>query len=121
MRNKSVRPFSVRPELPEVSAEMIEFHVRRGRQLQAMAIGDALRRGWHVLGFGVSAAEPPSGELAENARNALAAIRSSAELLREDGIAPAERSRFAEIVLAEERRLGTLLAQLLDDGRRSAP
>ncbi len=63
---------------------------------------------------------PSSAELAETALNALAAIRSSAELLREDGIAPAERSRFAEIVLAEERRLGTLVAQLVEGGRRSA-
>jgi nitrogen-specific signal transduction histidine kinase len=122
--------------LPEITPEMVDFYVRRGKRLQSRAIREAIRRGWSALTAAPSArreapggrvAEPESQaadqrpwELAENARNALAAIRSSAELLREDGIAPAERSRFAEIVLAEERRLGALLGQLVDGGRRSA-
>ncbi len=44
---------------------------------------------------------------------ALASIRSSAEILRDTpDIDPAERRRFAEIVLAEEARLEKLVAEM---------
>lgn len=137
MRSEHPRHAPVRLNgLPEITPEMVDFYVRHGRRLQARAIQAAIRRGWSALGAlrarrdtvaGDAArtvahdADPRPGDLAETARNALAAIRSSAELLREDGIAPAERSRFADIVLIEERRLGALLARLLDGGRRSVP
>jgi hypothetical protein len=49
MRSKIRHP-AARPDwLQEITPELVEFHVRRGKRLQAMALAAAARRGWSAL------------------------------------------------------------------------
>ncbi|MEM9735014.1 MAG: hypothetical protein AAF908_00215 [Pseudomonadota bacterium] len=67
----------------------------------------------------VEAGIPSRGPLSEDILNALTAIRSSAEVLRDfPEIDPRQQRRFVEIVLAEEARLEALMPGLMGPGRR---
>lgn len=102
--------------------EEIERHVRNGRRLRAEAITATIRgmAGWLLSGPRGAVADVPArleenGELPERAtplRSPLMAIRSSAEILRDNpDLTPAQRARFVEILLAEEQRLERLIAR----------
>lgn len=108
---------------PEITPELIDLHVRRGKHLQAMEVARVTRLVWRALSLRTLRARgsaPRQGDLAEVVGSALASIRFSAERLLDERIDPAERSRFAEIVLAEERRLQALVSHLIDRGHRPA-
>lgn len=117
------------------SAELAAY-IRRGKQLRAEALarvarglGAAGRRAlsravrpalarWGVRGAqGVQGAEGDEvlPVIAGGLRAPLTSIRSSAEILRDNpDIDPAERTRFLDIVLAEEARLEALVSALLE-------
>lgn len=60
--------------------------------------------------------------MATRLRSSLTAIRSSAEILRDNPDLPtAERARFVQILLAEESRLEQLAERIASRGARAFP
>ena len=105
---------------PDFSQDLVDYHVRQGKRLRAEAFQDLLGgvAGLFRKSPAAEAAEGGNGERETTLRASLAAIRSAAELLRDNpGIAPAERRRFVDIVLAEEQRLERLLPGIVPAGR----
>ncbi len=103
------------------SPEEIDRHLRNGRTLRAEATGAAARGLWRWLhggraaGRSLPAQGAEVGEFPEQAtplRSPLMAIRSSAEILRDNpDLTPAQRARFVAILIAEEQRLERLIAR----------
>jgi signal transduction histidine kinase len=110
-----------------VTPDLVACYVARGRDLRAQAIARMARQGVarvralfgharrgerpHEAGL-----EDPLSILAGDFRSPLIAIRSSAEILRDNpDIDSVKRRRFVDIVLLEEARLEALVARLLDD------
>lgn len=105
---------------PTITPELIAAHVRLGHELRAEAIGRMARRVSQKLrGFlgaprRSEATEDPLSLLAGGLRSPLSAIRTSAEILRDNpDIDDAKRKRFVDIVLAEEARLEALILRML--------
>ena len=109
-----------------VTPDLVAYYVARGRQLRAQAIARIAR---HLTGrvralFSparradrgeAAGAEEALSALASGFRSPLTAIRSSAEILRDNpDIDSVRRRRFLDIVLMEEARLEALVSQLLD-------
>lgn len=102
-------------DVREITPEVIDYHIRYGNHLRAAVIASWARQ----LGAGLSRlwrpvpARPRQETMAEKFANGLAAIRCSAELLRDGGdLSPEERARFVSIVLEEEARLEAMLREL---------
>lgn len=103
-------------QAPEITSEMVDYYVQYGNHLRAAAMATFFagltRRIAQVWGGGTTA-KPAEQTVAERFANGLAAIRSSAEILRDTpDLAEAERARFVAIVLEEERRLARALDAL---------
>ncbi len=111
----------------QVTPDRIADYVARGRDLRAHAIARIARQ---VSGrvrtlFGharqgerphEAGARDPLSILAGDFKSPLTAIRSSAEILRDNpDLDTAKRKRFVDIVLMEEARLEALVTRLLDD------
>ena len=97
--------------------EEVDMYVRRGRRLRAEAFSDFLLSLFSKTSVDRNAAQTNKPEVGDThgatgkLRNSLAAIRSAAELLRDNpGVEAAERQRFINIVLMEEARLERLLS-----------
>lgn len=94
----------------------IEHHIVSARRIRAEAIAAAFA-GLGRIGR-AALRQPADGpdiaaEAATAARPPLAAIRSSAEILRDNPDMPlTQRARFIDIVLAEEARLERLITSL---------
>lgn len=105
---------------PEITPELVAAYVRLGRELRAEAIArvarqfsDRLRRLFRSPRR-VEEGEDPLSLLAGGLRSPLSAIRTSAEILRDNpDIDDVKRKRFVDIVLAEEARLEALVLQML--------
>lgn len=109
-----------------VPPELIAHYVARGHHLRAEALAAMARRlAARVRWFfeptpegeatGKAGPEDPLSILASDLRSPLTAIRSSAEILRDNpDIDSVKRRRFVDIVLAEEARLEALVARMLD-------
>lgn len=114
------------PTYRPVPPELIAHYVARGRHLRAEALADMARRlAARVRWFfeptpeseatGKAGPEDPLSVLASDLRSPLTAIRSSAEILRDNpDIDSVKRRRFVDVVLAEEARLEALVARMLD-------
>lgn len=135
MRPESMRQARAATPRRYPSVEEIEWHMRNGRRLRAEAIaatfGGLFRRlGREAVRPFASRAVPtpdPRGqggvadaafaEAATPLRSPLMAIRSSAEILRDNpDLTPAQRARFVEILLAEEQRLERMIALAFGGG-----
>lgn len=111
------------PPLGLGEREVLEFHIARGRRLRAEALahmaGATARALSHWLAVGKARRNAPAGDdalslLADQLRAPLTAIRSSAEILRDNPqLLPRQRRHFIEIVIAEDRRLTKLIDQIL--------
>ena len=111
-----------------VSPEMIDQYVRLGYQLRSKAVTEMSQRLTRRIGAffrrGPEKApeageDDPQGLLAHHLITPLSAIRSSAEILRDNpGIDSRERQRFVDIVLAEEARLESLLSRMISASDR---
>ena len=106
----------------DMTPDVIDYHIRYGNHLRAAVFASWLRR----LGQGIArlwrpAPVPVRDESpAEKFANGLAAIRSSAELLRDErDLTPAEWAKFVRMVLEEEARLEALVRQV-SNGLRPA-
>lgn len=104
--------------------EEVAWHVRNAQRLRSQVIGSALRAGARRLrAAGAQAARAVCGagqgsEATAALRSPLTAMRCAAEILRDNpDLPPAERSRFLQVLLAEERRMEELVAGLLE-GRK---
>lgn len=95
-----------RPTLP--TQREIELYIAAGNRLRSRMIADATGRFWRWMTRPFRSA-PPADQV-EPAANALAAIRSAVEILRDTPDLDArERRRFTEIILCEETRLESML------------
>lgn len=115
-------PTAAPPDVPDITPELIDAYIRRGREMQA----EELRRLLRGLGLRLRALvraarrrpSPAAAVLAEVAGDLgprLTSIRSSAELLRDHpDIDPDARSRAVETVLAEEARIERVVAGMLE-------
>lgn len=103
----------------------VERLMRRAERMRSRAMGQALlallrplRRG----GTGLVRLLGGAGrgdEAAALLRSPLTAMRCAAEILRDNpDLPPAERSRFVQVLLAEERRMEELIAGLLEPRHR---
>ncbi len=103
------------PLSKEFTLAEIENYYRHGRQLQAEIIARAIGRAFRRLkGAASAAAETGQGDVAHTMTSSLAAIRSTAELLRDHpNLDIAERKRFLGRLLEEEQRLERLLPKAL--------
>lgn len=115
-----------RPAHQPVTPELVAYYVARGQQLRAQTIARMARHlAAKVRAFfapGQRSEQPtavgpedPLSVLASDFRSPLTAIRSSAEILRDNpDIDSVRRRRFVDIVLVEEARLEALVSQILD-------
>ncbi|MEM1300679.1 MAG: hypothetical protein AAGH68_15505, partial [Pseudomonadota bacterium] len=94
----------------------IDYYVRYGNHLRAATVAAHLSRlgRWIArLAGAESASQSPVNTVADRFANGLAAIRSSAEVLRDiPDLDDEERALFVAIVLEEERRLARVLKAL---------
>lgn len=114
------------PTYRPVPSELIAHYVARGRRLRAEAVAAMARRlasrvRWFFVptpdseATGGAGPEDPLSVLASDLRSPLTAIRSSAEILRDNpDIDSVRRRRFVDVVLTEEARLEALVARMLD-------
>ncbi|SLN75797.1 histidine kinase dimerization/phospho-acceptor domain-containing protein [Oceanibacterium hippocampi] len=107
-------------ERPDLSAENLAHYIRLGQTMRSQAMRDFMTRVGMALRnrFGrkpvLGAEAPVLSDIADRLAGPLTSIRSSAEILRDHpDIAASERGRFVDIVLAEEARIETLVAELL--------
>lgn len=105
------------PEWDEITPEIIDHHIAYGNRLRSAMIAQMISRAWH--GFArlwrgdVATVKASPETVAEKFANSLAAIRSSAEQLRDvPGLSKSQHDRFVRIVLEEEVRLERLLDEL---------
>ena len=105
---------------PEITPELVAAYVRLGHGLRAEAIARMARQvsDWLRRLFRsprrAEEVEDPLSLLAGGLRSPLSAIRTSAEILRDNpDIDDVKRKRFVDIVLAEEARLEALVLQML--------
>ena len=110
------RQFEQPIKAEEITPEVIDYYIRYGNHLRAATMAAMLaglgRRIARLWGGGADA-QPAEQTTAERFANGLAAIRSSAEILRDTpDLAATERARFVAIVLEEERRLARALDSL---------
>lgn len=104
-------------DFSEITPELVDSYVRYGKHLRSAMVGAMFARAWSAVAQiwrpaqAAPAIRPET--VAERFANGLAAIRSSAELLRDDAkLTEAERARFVRVVLEEELRLERLLREL---------
>jgi signal transduction histidine kinase len=109
-----------------VSPEVVACYIARGHHLRAQAIARMARQGLAKLRGLIGQArhgelpaeasrEDPLSVLASDFRSPLTAIRSSAEILRDNpDMDSVKLRRFVDIVLAEEARLEALVSRMLD-------
>lgn len=102
--------------------EEIRGHIEKGRRLRAEATAAGLRWVARRIGAAFRRGEARARPgLAVRLRSSLTAIRSSAEILRDNPDLPsAERARFLQILLIEEGRLEALAEKLASGGRQRA-
>lgn len=117
MTQDSHRLTSKKPSrFDDISPETIDYYVRYGNHLRAATFAAYLSGfgSWIARLVGAEAKPRPSIDtVADRFANGLAAIRSSAEILRDTpDLNDAERARFVAIVLEEERRLAGVLEAL---------
>ncbi len=111
-----LRPYHV-PDTVELTPELVDYYIRYGNRLRSAVIAAMAARAWHAVAgiwrpAGAGDARPVE-TVAERFANSLAAIRSSAEHLRDaPDLTEAEHDRFVRIVLEEEIRLEQMLAEL---------
>ena len=115
-----------RPTYRPIPPELVAHYVARGHRLRAEAVAAMARRLWARVrwffeptreGKPIGEAGPgdPLSALASDLRSPLTAIRSSAEILRDNpDIDWEKRRRFVDVVLTEEARLEALVARMLD-------
>ena len=108
-----------------VTPELVDHYLRRGYQLRSKAVSQMSRQLSRRVGAFFqrprrpgkqekTAVKDPHGDLADSLISPLSAIRSSAEILRDNpGIGSQEHQKYLEIVLAEEARLESLLVGML--------
>ena len=114
------------PTYRPIPPELIAHYVARGHRLRAEAVAAMARRlAARVRWFFVPTPESeeageagpadPLSVLASDLRSPLTAIRSSAEILRDNpDINSDKRRRFVDVVLTEEARLEALIARMLE-------
>lgn len=105
----------------------VERHLRRAERLRSYTLRRlvaAVPRRVGAAARGLFGAVPRPGrgdEAAALLRSPLTAMRCAAEILRDNpDLPPAERSRFLQVLLAEERRMEDLIAGLLEPRRPGA-
>ena len=114
----SVAPLFPAPAVP--TSEEIARAIASGNRLRAHALGDAIRRLWHSVTAPFDRSRPKERP-DEPVANALAAIRSAAELMRDNpDLDASDRTRFVNMVLREEARLETMLDKWRGGGLRAA-
>lgn len=98
-------------EFPKITSEMIAAAIMNGRRMRAEATRDMFIWLWRrptAVAHRMRSARPEAAPkpTIPGARNALSALRASAELLRDNPeIEPEQRRRLVDIVLTEEARL----------------
>jgi len=114
------------PTYRPIPPELIAHYVGRGHRLRAEAVAAMARRlAARVRWFfeptpeseatGEAGPADPLSVLASDLRSPLTAIRSSAEILRDNpDIDSEKRRRFVDVVLTEEAQLEALVARMLD-------
>ena len=106
-----------------VSSAEIAAAIERARTLRAVAIRDAIGSvfAWPRR-FLLSTRSSGQDVSAHRVLSALTAIRASAEVLRDyPDLRPEERRRFAETVVAEQRRLEQMVGGMLASRKRRRP
>lgn len=102
----------------------IDRAIRRAHRLRARATSSLFRRfgAWlRSSGAALAGRRPTADRPAEASLNALAALRSSAEILRDNpDLDRAQRGRLVDIVLAEEAKLEAIAAKVFGPGRASS-
>ena len=100
----------------QMTPELMDSYIRRGRRLRAEAFSEFLNGLFSRTPEPAKAPDLQSTETDPGKfKNSLTAIRCAAELLRDNpGIALAERQRFIDIVLTEEARLERLVGRGLN-------
>lgn len=107
-------------QVPEISAEMVDAYVRRGKRLQAEAMRAAAGALWRRL-RGAERPDRRDAPLSQSLLNALAAMRASMEVLRDaPDISAEDRARFLRAALHEEARVESLVRKVLSGGRETA-
>ena len=125
-------------ERPDITPETIDFYVRRGNRLRAQAIGATFSRLFRLGSFKSGSGKAPArvprvktsvetqtmtvaGHTQQHLANALAGLRSSLEILRDNPeISESERVRFARAALRDEARIEFILADLMNGKGRAA-
>ena len=124
-QSKSSLTVSAGLESPQITPEMVDYYVRYGQRLRSAMIAMAISRAWASIArlWRAPAMESvrPIEMKAERFANSLAAIRSSAESLRDaKDMSEVERARFVRIVLEEEFRLEQMLSETVRRGHLRA-
>lgn len=92
----------------------IDVHIARARKMRAEAIAQTCTTLFSAARASVrrlSGTRPATVDAETALRSPLAAIRSSAETLRDNpDLTPAQRARFLDILIAEEQRLEEMIA-----------
>jgi hypothetical protein len=119
-------PFRAAPaQVHEVTPEAVAYYIAYGHRLRSAMVAQMMSRAWSAvsrLWRGDTVVDPATSEhIAEKFANSLAAIRSSAEHLRDSpDLSKVEHDRFVRIVLDEEIRLERMLDDLRATPGRSA-
>ncbi|QIE55497.1 hypothetical protein G5B40_08515 [Pikeienuella piscinae] len=109
--------FGKTPEflVPDITFEEIDAAMSRARRLRAEAVAAGFAGLWRAPARLFTRRAAP-----HHVRTSLTALRSSAEILRDNPeIDPAQRRRLVDIVLAEEARLERLIGRY-DRSERAA-
>lgn len=115
------RPLTV-DDLPEITPEMVAFYIQRGKTMRSQYILAALRglfkRSETTSDVPVTS-QPASAS--QTLLNALAAMRSSMEVLRDTpDISEQDRVRFARNALSEEARAERILKDMIGGSAKLA-